>query len=207
MINNTNTAYPEDKTIHQLFEEQVEKTPNNIAVVYEDQELTYQQLNERANQLAHHLRSLGVGPDTLVAIAVERSLEMIIGLLGILKAGGAYVPLDPSYPQERLQFMLDDTDAPILITQTPLNETFRTYSGTILNLHLEGKNKEELCIEEWSPNTGHSQTQRWPSSHAQSFQNPEPLTTPHNLAYIIYTSGSTGKPKGVMINHQGFLTD
>ena len=109
--------------------------------MYEDQELTYQQLNERANQLAHYLRTLGVGPDTLVAIAVERSLEMIIGLLGILKAGGAYVPLDPTYPQERLQFMLEDTKAPILITQTHLNETFRDYSGTILNLHLRSREK------------------------------------------------------------------
>jgi non-ribosomal peptide synthetase component F len=118
--NDTKSSYPEDKLIHQLFEEQVIKTPNNVAVVYEDHELTYQQLNEKANQLAHYLRSLGVGPDTLVAIAVERSLEMIIGLLGILKAGGAYVPLDPSYPSERLQFMLEDTNASVLITQAHL---------------------------------------------------------------------------------------
>ncbi|MBW8310152.1 MAG: AMP-binding protein, partial [Candidatus Paracaedibacteraceae bacterium] len=105
--NDTEVDYPEDKTIHQLFEEQVRRTPDNIAVVYENEELTYQQLNERANQLAHHLRALGVKPDTLVAIAVERSLEMIVGILGILKAGGAYVPLDPSYPTTRLQFMLE----------------------------------------------------------------------------------------------------
>ena len=105
-------AYPEDKTIHQLFEEQVEKTPDNVAAVYEDEQLTYWELNERANQLAHYLRARGVGPDTLVAIAVERSLEMIIGLLGILKAGGAYVPLDPTYPEDRLQFMLEDTKRP-----------------------------------------------------------------------------------------------
>ena len=135
--NDTNTSYPEDKTIHQLFEEQVNKSPNNIAIVYEDHELNYQQFNERANQLAHHLRTLGVKPDTLVAIAMERSLEMIIGLLGILKAGGAYVPLDPSYPQERLQFMLEDTKASILITQAHLNETLKAYTGTTLNLHLD----------------------------------------------------------------------
>ena len=147
--NNTKADYPEDKTIHQLFEEQVEKTPNNIAVVYEDEELTYQQLNERANQLAHYLRTLGVRPDTLVAIAVERSLEMIIGLLGILKAGGAYVPLDPTYPQERLQFMLEDTNAPILITQAHFNETFRNYSGTTLNLQLRSE-KKELFVEKSS---------------------------------------------------------
>ncbi|KAB2877418.1 AMP-binding protein, partial [bacterium] len=131
--NDTKADYPKNKTIHQLFEEQVEKTPDNIAVVFEDQELTYQQLNEKANQLAHYLRTLGVGPDTLVAIAVERSLEMIIGLLGILKAGGAYVPLDPDYPQERLQFMLDDTQASVLIThsqlQDKLKETLASYSG------------------------------------------------------------------------------
>ena len=182
-----------------MFEEQVTKSPNNIAVVYEDQELTYQQLNERANQLAHHLRSLGVKPDTLVAIAVERSLEMIIGLLGILKAGGAYVPLDPSYPEERLQFMLEDTKAPILITEAQLQETFRDYPGTTLNLHLRSEAKE-LFIEEWSFNTENSQTQRWISPCAESSQNLTSLTTPHNLAYVIYTSGSTGKPKGVMID-------
>ena len=107
--NDTEKEYPEDKTIHQLFETQVLKTPNNVALVFEEQKLTYQQLNENANQLAHYLRDLGVGPDVLVAIAMERSFEMIIGLLGILKAGGAYVPLDPEYPQERLLFMLEDT--------------------------------------------------------------------------------------------------
>ena len=196
--NDTKADYPEDKTIHQLFEEQVEKTPNNIAVVYEDEELTYQQLNERANQLAHHLRTLGVGPDTLVAIAVERSLEMIIGLLGIFKAGGAYVPLDPTYPQERLQFMLEDTNAPILITQAHLNETVRDYSGITLNLDLRTE-KKELFIEERSLNDDNSQTQRWISSSPESSKNPDPITLHHNLAYIIYTSGSTGKPKGCLL--------
>ncbi|MBS0186129.1 MAG: AMP-binding protein, partial [Proteobacteria bacterium] len=111
--NATQADYPENTDIHHLFEEQVEKTPQNIALVYEDEQLTYQELNDRANQLAHYLRSKGVGPDILVAIAVERSFDMIIGLLGILKAGGAYVPLDPSYPPERLQFMLGDTKAPL----------------------------------------------------------------------------------------------
>jgi len=180
--NNTKADYPEDKTIHQLFEEQVENTPNNIAVVYEDQELSYQQLNERANQLAHHLRTLGVGPDTLVAIAVERSLEMIIGLLGILKAGGAYVPLDPTYPQERLQFMLEDTNAPIIITD--LN-TIDKIPSTFAQL---------ICLnDDWN------YIRTLPSANLES------LTTPHNLAYVIYTSGSTGKPKGVMIGHRNFI--
>ena len=159
-------------------------------------------MNERANQLAHHLRFLGVKPDTLVAIAVERSLEMIISLLGILKAGGAYVPLDPSYPEEHLQFMLEDTKAPILITEAQLQETFRDYPGTTLNLHLRSEAKE-LFIEEWSFNAENSQTQRWISPCAESSQNLTSLTTPHNLAYVIYTSGSTGKPKGVMAGHKG----
>jgi len=107
--NNTEVEYPFDKCIHQLFEEQVQKTPHSVAVVYEDEQLTYQQLNERANQLAHYLQTFGVGPEVLVGICVERSLNMIVGLLGIFKAGGAYVPLDPAYPFERLGFMLEDS--------------------------------------------------------------------------------------------------
>ena len=202
--NDTKADYPEGKSIHQLFEEQVAKAPNNIAVVYEDQELSYQELNERANQLAHYLRALGVGPDTLVAIAMDRSLEMMIGLLGILKAGGAYVPLDPSYPQERLQFMLEDTKAPILITQAHLNESFGVYSGTTLNLQLEAE-KKELFIEERSFNADNPQTRRWISLTNGSAKNPELITTPYNLAYVIYTSGSTGKPKGAMLSHQGLI--
>jgi non-ribosomal peptide synthetase component F len=116
-FNDTKTDYPQDKLIHQLFEQQVERTPDNIAVVFNDQQLTYAQLNARANQLAHHLQSLGVGPDVPVAICVERCPEMVVGLLGILKAGGPYVPLDPAYPKERLAFMLEDTRAPVLLTQ------------------------------------------------------------------------------------------
>ncbi len=166
--------------------------------MYEDQKRTYQQLNERANQLAHYLRSLGVGPDTLVAIAVERSLEMVIGLLGILKAGGAYVPLDPSYPQDRLQFMLEDTNAPILITQEHLKEKFKDYSGKILSLQIETKG---LLIECSSSDTNSSESERWVSPSPQSSKNPSSITTSRNLAYVIYTSGSTGKPKGTMINH------
>jgi aspartate racemase len=118
--NDTQVDYPKHLCIHQLFEAQAEQTPDAVAVVFEDQQLTYGELNRRANQLAHHLRSLNVGPDSLVGICVERSLEMIVGLLGILKAGGAYVPLDPSYPQERLAFMLKDAQVPILLTQQRL---------------------------------------------------------------------------------------
>jgi non-ribosomal peptide synthetase component F len=161
--NDTKADYPENETIVQLFEEQVEKTPDNIAVVYEDQELSYKELNERANQLGHYLRSLGVGADTLVAIAVERSLEMIVGLLGILKAGGAYVPLDPSYPSERLEYMLQDTGAAVLITQEELNERFKTHSGKITNLQIQGEEKE-LSIKEASFKKGSLTSTEWQRS-------------------------------------------
>ena len=181
--NDTKAEYPEDKTIHQLFEEQAARTPDNIAVVYEDQELTYQQLNEKSNQLAHYLKTLGVGPDTLVAIAVERSLEMIIGLLGILKAGGAYVPLDPNYPQERLQFMLQDTNALVLITQSHLQKQLQdvllAYTGRTVIIDQLEQNLQQQKIE----NLAHA-------------------ALPHHLAYVIYTSGSTGKPKGVLVSHK-----
>ncbi|MEI6628848.1 MAG: amino acid adenylation domain-containing protein, partial [Alphaproteobacteria bacterium] len=177
--NDSKTEYPKDKTIQQLFEEQANKTPNNIALIYEDQELTYQQLNEKANQLAHYLIARGVGPDTLVAIAVEISLEMIIGLLAILKSGGAYVPLDPKYPQNRLQFMLEDTNAPILLTQSHLIEQLPPIITDVILL-----DKDQ---NEWK---------KYPAT------NPILSSQPHHLAYIIYTSGSTGKSKGVMVEHQ-----
>ena len=118
--NKTEAEYPKDKTIHALFEAQAKRVPDNIAVVFENERLTYQELNEKANQVAHYLRSLGVKPDRLVAISLERSLELIIGILGILKAGGAYVPLDPNYPDERLRFMLVDSNADILLTSSNL---------------------------------------------------------------------------------------
>ena len=118
--NDTAADYPHDKCIHQMFEEQAERTPDAMAIVFEQQQLTYAQLNTRANQLARHLQTLGVGPDALVGICMERSLEMVVGLLGILKAGGAYVPLDPAYPGERLAYMLEDSAAAVLLTQSHL---------------------------------------------------------------------------------------
>ncbi|MEM6404691.1 MAG: amino acid adenylation domain-containing protein, partial [Cyanobacteria bacterium P01_D01_bin.116] len=178
--NDTVTEYPKHKCIHQLFEEQVEKTPLSIAVVFEEQQLTYQQLNQRVNQLAHHLQSLGVKPEVMVGICVERSIEMVVGLLGILKAGGAYVPLDPNYPQERISYMLEDSDVGVLVTQNSLLES------------LPENNARVVCLDsDWGVIEQHSQS------------NLDVGVNSDNLAYVIYTSGSTGKPKGVMILHGG----
>ena len=177
--NATQIAYPHDKCVHQMFEAQAKKTPHNVAVVFENQELTYTELNTRANQLAHYLRKLGVGPDVLVGICVERSLEMVVGLLGILKAGGAYMPLDPEYPKDRLSFMLADAQVTVLLT---------------LDRHLERLPEHEgkvVCVDG-----------NWQTIAQESNENPANVATADHLAYIIYTSGSTGKPKGVMIPHK-----
>jgi amino acid adenylation domain-containing protein len=176
--NNIHENYLQDKCIHQLFEEQVERTPHNVAVVFENNSLTYQQLNTRANQLAHYLQELGVKPDTLVGICVERSLEMIVGILGILKAGGAYVPLDPEYPQERLSFMLEDSQVKVLVTQAKLVESIPEHQAQLICLDTD-----------------------WEKIAQNITSNPENKSEPENLTYIIYTSGSTGKPKGVLVNH------
>ena len=176
--NDTRIDYPSDKCIHELFETQVAKTPDAIAVVFADQQLTYRELNSRANQLAHYLRKLSVGPETLVGICMERSMEMIVGLLGILKAGGAYVPLDPTYPKERLAFMLEDSRAPFLLTQARLGELRPAFGGTSITLDQDCQD----IAQESTANVG-------------------PVQSPETLAYVIYTSGSTGKPKGVMIQH------
>ncbi|MFM7712299.1 MAG: AMP-binding protein, partial [Microcystis sp.] len=132
--NNTKTDYPQEQCIYQLFEAQVERTPKAIAVVFEEQSLTYTELNHRANQLAHYLQSLGVGPEVLVGISLERSLEMIIGLLGILKVGGAYLPLAPDYPTERLQLMLEDSQVPFLITHSSLLAKLPPSQATLICL-------------------------------------------------------------------------
>src|SRR5271157_5404406 len=175
----TQTDYPRDRCIHQLFEEQAEETPDAVAVVFGEERLTYHELNERANRLAHHLRKLGVGPEVLAGICVERSLEMIVGLLGILKAGGAYVPLDPSYPPERLSWMLCDLQAPVLLTEQPLLPGLPEHSACVVCLDTDG-----------------------PELARQPDHDPLPVTTPDDLAYVIYTSGSTGRPKGIMIPHR-----
>ncbi|MGD1807088.1 amino acid adenylation domain-containing protein [Dapis sp. BLCC M126] len=180
--NDTAVEYPSDKCIHQLFEEQVEKNPDAVAVVFEQEQLTYQQLNAKANQLARYLQSLGVKPETLVGISIDRSLEMVIGLLGILKAGGAYVPIDPSYPPERLSYMLEDSALPVLLT-----------SGSVMEL-LPEHSAQAICLDS-----------NWDAIATQSIENIVSGVTPENLAYTIYTSGSTGKPKGVQICHQSVV--
>jgi amino acid adenylation domain-containing protein len=172
--------YGSARCLHKLFEQQVERTPNAVAVLFEDEQASYRELNERANQLAHHLRQLGVGPDVLVGILMERSIEMVIALLGVLKAGGAYVPLDPQYPQERLSFMLSDAHVTVLLTQATLAEDLPSHSATVLCL-----DRDRDAIAE------------------ESAANPASNITSDNLAYVIYTSGSTGQPKGVMIAHHG----
>ncbi len=181
-FNDTSYDYPKDKCIYHLFQEQVEKTPDAVAVVFEEQQLTYKQLNQRANQLSHHLQSLGVGPEVLVGICVERSLEMVVGLLGILKAGGAYVPLDPNYPPSRLSYMLADSQLPILLTQKQLLEKLPQHQA------------QTICLDE-----------DWQTFADYSQKNPGSKVQLDNLAYIIYTSGSTGKPKGTMIVHSGMV--
>ncbi|MGE5305217.1 MAG: condensation domain-containing protein, partial [Alphaproteobacteria bacterium] len=173
--NDTEREYPRDRCVHELFEAQVERSPDAVAVVFEDKQLTYRELNARANQVAHYLIKLGVGPETLVGICMERSLEMVVGLLGILKAGGAYVPLDPAYPKERLEFMLQDAQVQVLLTQQSLSLDLRTDPRTQL-----------LCLD-----------RDWATVAEQQATNPHNKATPENLAYVIYTSGSTGLPKGV----------
>ncbi|MEA5505979.1 amino acid adenylation domain-containing protein [Halotia wernerae UHCC 0503] len=169
-----------EQCLHHLIEEQVEKTPDAIAVVFADEKLTYRELNNRANQLAHYLQLFGVKAEERVCICLERSLEMVVGLLGILKAGGVYVPIDPSYPLERLVFLLEDSQAPLLLTQQEILTKLPTYQG------------QAICLDT-----------DWENIAQYSKDNPNTKITSDNLAYIIYTSGSTGKPKGAMNTHQG----
>ncbi len=177
--NKTQTKYPCNKSIHQLFEAQVEQTPDAVAVAFEDKQLTYQQLNCQANQLAHYLQALGVGAEDLVGICVERSLDTIIGLLGIIKAGGAYVPIDPSYPQDRIAFMLSDAQIPVLLTHQHLVEKIPESQAKL------------ICLDS-----------DWQSIVCDLKDNPVNQVKPDNIVYVIYTSGSTGIPKGVAVSHR-----
>ncbi len=182
-LNDRQVDYPQDKLIHELFEKQAKSNPNNIAVVFEDKQITYQELNEASNQLAHYLREQGIATETLVGICFERSLEMVISILAILKAGGAYVPLDPNYPEARLNYMLEDTGLKYLLTQSEITGTFSAVDNVQLFTldsdsffqSLQSYSKDNLALSEDQNSS--------------------------NLAYVIYTSGSTGKPKGVMVEH------
>ncbi|MEW6367293.1 MAG: amino acid adenylation domain-containing protein [Acidobacteriota bacterium] len=177
--NDSRSEYPGEQCIHEFFEAQAERTPEASAVVFQGRELTYRELNARANQLAHHLRRNGVGPDVLVGICIDRSLEMAIGLLGVLKAGGAYVPLDPAYPKERLAFMLADARVSVLLTRESLRGELPASGARI------------ICLDNG-----------WEAVAAESPANLESGATADNLSYVIYTSGSTGQPKGVVLTHR-----
>ena len=180
--NDTATHYGEVESLHQLFESQAERTPQATALVYEDHRLTYRELNQKANQLAHGLRSLGVGADACVGVLMERSLEMVVGLLGILKAGGAYLPLEPQYPHERLSFMMSDAGVKIVLTQ-------RRFADNV-----EAVTLRTCCLDD-----------DWGAIATENTQNPPVKTCGDHLAYVIYTSGSTGKPKGAMNTHRGIV--
>lgn len=176
--NNTQTEYPLNLCLHQLIEAQVEKTPDAVAIVFAEQQLTYQQLNSRANQLAHYLQKLGVKPEVKVGICIERSLEMIVGLLGILKAGGAYVPIDPDYPPQRQGFIVQDCQISLLLTQEKFKATLSEFEAQV------------ICLDS-----------DWGMLLVEQTDNLVTNITPDNLAYVIYTSGSTGQPKGAMNTH------
>jgi len=180
--NDHHREYPQDECVPALFEAQVERSPDAVAIVFGQERLTYAELNRKSNQVAHYLRARGVGPEARVGILMERSLEMVVGLLGILKAGGAYVPLDPAYPRERLSFMLEDAAAPVLLTQQQLVE------------RLPADAAEVICLDH-----------DWQQISNESAENPENNCTLQNLVYVIYTSGSTGKPKGVSVTHRSVV--
>lgn len=180
--NQTQTQYPSGKCVHQLVEERAQLVPESIAAVQDQRRLTYRELNERANQLAHYLRGKGVGPEVPVGICLQRSPELLIALLGVLKAGGACLPLDPDYPKDRLSYMLEDSQAPVLITEPELLA------------ELPATRSEVVLLQ---PGLG--------ILEGQSRENPQPVATPENLAYVIYTSGSTGKPRGVLLTHRGLV--
>jgi amino acid adenylation domain-containing protein len=177
-LNNTESEYASEKCLQELFEEQVERTPEAEALVHEEQRLSYGELNRRANRLAHYLRGRGVGPEQVVGLLLERSVEMVVAILGVLKAGGAYLPLDPGYPRERLSFMLADSGASLLVTEREFVEKIREVEAAL------------VCLAECEELAGESE------------ENPEREVVAENLAYVIYTSGSTGQPKAVVVTHR-----
>jgi amino acid adenylation domain-containing protein/non-ribosomal peptide synthase protein (TIGR01720 family) len=181
--NRTSAAFPEDRCLHELFAERAAATPDAMALLAPEAELTFGELDRRANRLAHHLRDRGVGPESVVGLCVERSVDLAVGLLGILKAGGAYLPLDPSYPGERLDYMLEDARVPLLLTQERLLPRLGLRNGT-----------RALCLDS-----------AWPEIAAESAAEPAPCAGPANLAYAIYTSGSTGRPKSALVDHRALV--
>lgn len=180
--NSTAALYPADKTVHELFEEQAARTPDAVAVVFRDKQLNFSELNRRANQVARYLQRLSVDPETLVGICLERSVEMIVGIIGILKAGCAYVPLDPALPKERLGFIVADAKSPVILTTQPLIGKLPVHGARVICLDTE-----------------------WPEIGQERVENLAYNARPQNLAYVLYTSGSTGKPKGVMVEHRNVL--
>ncbi|MEG3875944.1 amino acid adenylation domain-containing protein [Microcoleus sp. herbarium7] len=176
--NNTRTTYPQDASLHQLFERQVEHFPDSLALIERSEKVTYGQLNQKVNQLAHYLQKLGVTTETLVGICLDRSVEMIVGILAILKAGGAYIPLDPNYPVDRLSFMVSDSQVSLVISHSSLIDRFQQI--------------QVICLDN-----------DWEMIDRESQENPATTSRSDNLAYVIYTSGSTGTPKGVLGTHRG----
>ncbi len=183
--NDTKTDYPREKTLTQLFTEQAARTPDAIALVFDEQQLTYAELNARAEQLAVQLRQHNVGPDVLVGVCVERSIEMMVGLLAIHKAGGAYVPLDPAYPKERIAFMLQDSQAPVLLTNLAMLSKLPPHQAAV------------ICVDQVAAVV--------PTASSTTAAVGTTATTPEHLAYVLYTSGSTGNPKGVMVTHRNVV--
>src|SRR5215468_4860123 len=171
-LNQSGRDYPRNACVHQLIEEQARRTPDRVAASFDNENLTYAELERRANQLANYLLRMGVGPDVLVGISLARSLDMVVACLGILKAGGAYVPLDPTYPKDRLAFMLEDARVPVLLTQERLAGDLLVSACVMLFLDTD-----------------------WQSIAGEGTDNPGGAAVPDNLAYVIYTSGSAGKPK------------
>jgi amino acid adenylation domain-containing protein len=185
-FNETATEAPDDRCVNLLLEAQARRSPQAIAVSFGQRQLTYEELDQRANQLARFLKSLNVGPDVPVALCLDRSLEMVVGILGVLKAGGAYVPIDTSYPPERIAFILSDARAQILLTEQRLAQSFAS--------DFARSGGRVVCLDS-----------EWPKIAELSAEPVTATASPENLAYILYTSGSTGKPKGAMISHQGLV--
>jgi surfactin family lipopeptide synthetase C len=204
--NDTQTEFPQDLCINQLIEAQAERTPRNVAVTYQDEQLTYRQLNAKANQIARHLRSLGVGPESRVGICMGRSAERVVAILGVLKAGGAYVPLDPATPPERLSFMIADAGVEVLLTEQQLEARFASENTRVVSLDAEWESITGEPLKRGRVRRLYERMRtRLRDTLQESEANLDQNVSPDNLAYIIFTSGSTGQPKGVAVQHRGVI--